>query len=53
MVGRSVHAKLAVQDLSKWDNDDDCEVQLDCRPLHTVFAVTELASHDLAVVCCK
>ena len=35
IVGHSVPAKLAVLDLSKWDDDDNGEVQQDCRPLRT------------------
>jgi hypothetical protein len=47
VVGAPVLAKLAVLDIAKYDHSADAEVTDEHRPLHVVFAVTDLATHDV------
>jgi hypothetical protein len=53
IVGKPVPAKLAVLDVVKFDSNESLngQPQGDCRPtkrpLHLVFAVTDLAGHDV------
>jgi hypothetical protein len=47
VVGAPVLAKLTVLDIAKYDYSAAAEVSDGHRPLHVVFAVTDLATHDV------
>ena len=52
IVGNAVQAKLAVLDIARFDYDEITDAEPkgdDTRPLHLVFAVTDLASHDVVL----